>query len=312
MAWLKELPYEVRENDVLFCHGSPLNVQEFDYIFARDQAARCMSIWDSIPALTLIGHSHLCKSFALNPDHAGRAGGGGARSSSCGRAGNTSSALGRWASRGTSIPAPATRSTTPRRGPSSSSGSSTTSRPRRARSCRPTSSRTSAPGCFWGSNPRGSSRAGADGSVPASERGLGWACVTSAPVARVGGGGTLRSKMVCRARMRNWKDWTSGVGEVPGLGQAGGEVGGDRGQPGLGGPLAVAHGGQAAGGLVQAGVGPLDLEDDAPQGLPAAPLGLLGVGPDLGGLGVAHAEVQGQAQGQRPHRSRGMVLKGSL
>jgi diadenosine tetraphosphatase ApaH/serine/threonine PP2A family protein phosphatase len=68
MAWLKELPYEVREGDVLFCHGSPLNVQEFDYIFARDQAARCMSIWEQIPQLTLIGHSHLCKSFALSPD----------------------------------------------------------------------------------------------------------------------------------------------------------------------------------------------------------------------------------------------------
>jgi diadenosine tetraphosphatase ApaH/serine/threonine PP2A family protein phosphatase len=71
MTWLKELPYEVREHEVLFCHGSPLNVQEFDYIFARDQAARCMAIWDSIPRLTLIGHSHLCKSFALNPEHAG-------------------------------------------------------------------------------------------------------------------------------------------------------------------------------------------------------------------------------------------------
>jgi len=71
MDWLKGLPYEVRENDVLFCHGSPLNIEEFDYIFARDQAAQCMSIWDSMPQLTVIGHSHLCKSFALNPEHAG-------------------------------------------------------------------------------------------------------------------------------------------------------------------------------------------------------------------------------------------------
>jgi diadenosine tetraphosphatase ApaH/serine/threonine PP2A family protein phosphatase len=71
MLWLKELPYEVREHDVLFCHGSPVNVQEFDYIFARDQAARCMSIFETMPSLTLIGHSHLCKSFALNPDHPG-------------------------------------------------------------------------------------------------------------------------------------------------------------------------------------------------------------------------------------------------
>jgi len=68
MEWLKGLPYEVRENEILFCHGSPLNIEEFDYIFARDQAAQCMSIWDTMPQLTVIGHSHLCKSFALSPE----------------------------------------------------------------------------------------------------------------------------------------------------------------------------------------------------------------------------------------------------
>ena len=61
-------PYEVREGDVHFCHGSPLNIEEFDYIFAREQAARCLDIWDDLAPLTLIGHSHLCKSFALSPD----------------------------------------------------------------------------------------------------------------------------------------------------------------------------------------------------------------------------------------------------
>ena len=71
LQWLKNLPYEVRKGDVHYCHGSPLNIEEFDYIFARDQAAQCMSIWDSMPQLTVIGHSHLCKSFALNPEHAG-------------------------------------------------------------------------------------------------------------------------------------------------------------------------------------------------------------------------------------------------
>ncbi|MDX2024008.1 MAG: metallophosphoesterase family protein [Deltaproteobacteria bacterium] len=69
MEWLKSLPYEVREGDVHFCHGSPLNIEEFDYIFARDQAAQCMQIWETMPALTVIGHSHLCKAFALNPNH---------------------------------------------------------------------------------------------------------------------------------------------------------------------------------------------------------------------------------------------------
>ncbi len=68
MQWLKNLPYEVREGDVHYCHGSPLNIEEFDYIFARDQAAQCLEIWDDLSALTLIGHSHLCKAFALSPD----------------------------------------------------------------------------------------------------------------------------------------------------------------------------------------------------------------------------------------------------
>jgi diadenosine tetraphosphatase ApaH/serine/threonine PP2A family protein phosphatase len=68
MDWLKALPYEVREGDVHFCHGSPLNIEEFDYIFAKDQAAQCMEIWPDMAALTLIGHSHLCKAFALSPE----------------------------------------------------------------------------------------------------------------------------------------------------------------------------------------------------------------------------------------------------
>ena len=71
MAWLKSLPYEFRENGVLFCHGSPVSVEEFDYIFARDQAAQCLGIWERLPQLTLIGHSHLCKAFAINPKHDG-------------------------------------------------------------------------------------------------------------------------------------------------------------------------------------------------------------------------------------------------
>jgi diadenosine tetraphosphatase ApaH/serine/threonine PP2A family protein phosphatase len=66
--WLKNLPYEVRAGNVHFCHGSPLNIEEFDYIFARDQAAQCLEIWDSLAQITLIGHSHLCKAFALTPD----------------------------------------------------------------------------------------------------------------------------------------------------------------------------------------------------------------------------------------------------
>jgi diadenosine tetraphosphatase ApaH/serine/threonine PP2A family protein phosphatase len=67
MAWLKELPYEHRLDDVgvLLCHGSPVRLEEFEYIFAPEQARECLAIYDRIGHLTLIGHSHLCKVFAL-------------------------------------------------------------------------------------------------------------------------------------------------------------------------------------------------------------------------------------------------------
>jgi diadenosine tetraphosphatase ApaH/serine/threonine PP2A family protein phosphatase len=65
MAWLRELPYEVREDDLSFCHGSPINIEEFEYIFSAEQAARCLDIWDDLATVTFIGHSHLCKAFAL-------------------------------------------------------------------------------------------------------------------------------------------------------------------------------------------------------------------------------------------------------
>lgn len=65
MQWLKELPYEVRENELCFCHGSPVNLEEFEYIFSTEQAARCLDIWDRLATVTFIGHSHLCKAFAL-------------------------------------------------------------------------------------------------------------------------------------------------------------------------------------------------------------------------------------------------------
>jgi diadenosine tetraphosphatase ApaH/serine/threonine PP2A family protein phosphatase len=69
MAWLKALPYQHKldEVDVLLCHGSPVRLEEFEYIFAPEQARECLPIYDELGALTLIGHSHLCKVFALSP-----------------------------------------------------------------------------------------------------------------------------------------------------------------------------------------------------------------------------------------------------
>jgi len=42
-------------------------MEEFEYIFAPEQARECLTIWDDLGDLTLIGHSHLCKVFALRP-----------------------------------------------------------------------------------------------------------------------------------------------------------------------------------------------------------------------------------------------------
>ena len=69
MEWLKTLPYKhrVEGTGVDLCHGSPLRLEEFEYIFAPEQARECLSIWDELNDLTLIGHSHLCKVFALRP-----------------------------------------------------------------------------------------------------------------------------------------------------------------------------------------------------------------------------------------------------
>jgi len=69
MAWLKSLPYKHELNKVglHLCHGSPVRLEEFEYIFAPEQARECLGMWDELGDLTLIGHSHLCKVFALRP-----------------------------------------------------------------------------------------------------------------------------------------------------------------------------------------------------------------------------------------------------
>ncbi|MBL8602009.1 MAG: metallophosphoesterase family protein [Myxococcales bacterium] len=77
LGWLRGLPYSqaLDGTGVNFCHGSPARLEEFDYIFAPEQARDCIPMYDSLSHLTLIGHSHLCKVFELSPtdviEHAG-------------------------------------------------------------------------------------------------------------------------------------------------------------------------------------------------------------------------------------------------
>jgi predicted phosphodiesterase len=69
MQWLKSLPYQLKleEHGLLLCHGSPVRLEEFEYIFAPEQARECLGMYDELGHITLIGHSHLCKVFALTP-----------------------------------------------------------------------------------------------------------------------------------------------------------------------------------------------------------------------------------------------------
>src|SRR4030095_9408612 len=58
MRWLQALPYEVREGHISYCHGSPVNIEEFEYIFAPEQAARCLPERQNLADVTLLRQSH--------------------------------------------------------------------------------------------------------------------------------------------------------------------------------------------------------------------------------------------------------------
>jgi predicted phosphodiesterase len=67
-AWLKSLPYREDGKDVTFCHGSPKNLEAFDYIFTAAQAETLLEEYDALNKVTFIGHSHLTKAFELGYD----------------------------------------------------------------------------------------------------------------------------------------------------------------------------------------------------------------------------------------------------
>ena len=68
-AWLRTLPYKEEWEDAAFCHGSPVNLEEFEYVFNVHQATQLLNHWDSLKPVTFIGHSHLTKAFALHPQN---------------------------------------------------------------------------------------------------------------------------------------------------------------------------------------------------------------------------------------------------
>lgn len=70
MEWLKGLPYTHRLGHVELSHGSPFQPEEYDYIFALEQARDLIRAKPDLADVTFIGHSHLTKVFALSGDDA--------------------------------------------------------------------------------------------------------------------------------------------------------------------------------------------------------------------------------------------------
>ncbi len=66
LAWLKSLPHTHRIGDVGFSHGSPISPENYDYIFATEQARELVPHFEDLAEVTFIGHSHLCKAFAIH------------------------------------------------------------------------------------------------------------------------------------------------------------------------------------------------------------------------------------------------------
>lgn len=63
--WLLELPYSVRENGAAFCHGAPVNVETFDYVFSLDKAGLLTEVYDQLASVTFVGHSHLTSAYVV-------------------------------------------------------------------------------------------------------------------------------------------------------------------------------------------------------------------------------------------------------
>ncbi|MBN1944567.1 MAG: metallophosphoesterase [Bradymonadales bacterium] len=67
LQWLADLPYTVMVENIWFSHGCPINPESFEYVFIPEHAEALLEYWDELPWVSLIGHSHLTKSFKLMP-----------------------------------------------------------------------------------------------------------------------------------------------------------------------------------------------------------------------------------------------------
>ncbi|MBT9557416.1 MAG: metallophosphoesterase family protein [Myxococcales bacterium] len=63
--WLAALPFVIRENDTSFCHGAPVDVETFEYVFSLDKAAMLSDHVEELSHVTFVGHSHLTTAYLV-------------------------------------------------------------------------------------------------------------------------------------------------------------------------------------------------------------------------------------------------------
>jgi diadenosine tetraphosphatase ApaH/serine/threonine PP2A family protein phosphatase len=63
MSWLAQLPYRIELDDMLFCHGSPYQQEEFPYILDEADVAAIVQRGCADQALIFVGHTHRGTAF---------------------------------------------------------------------------------------------------------------------------------------------------------------------------------------------------------------------------------------------------------
>ncbi len=66
LEWLRSLPHAHRIENIQFTHGNPVVPEAYEYVFAIEQARELIPHLAELADVNFIGHSHLCKAFALN------------------------------------------------------------------------------------------------------------------------------------------------------------------------------------------------------------------------------------------------------
>lgn len=68
-AWLAGLPHVHRDGDAVgISHGSPVEPEAYEYLFALEQAWELLPHAAGLPEVSFVGHSHLPRAFALAGD----------------------------------------------------------------------------------------------------------------------------------------------------------------------------------------------------------------------------------------------------